>query len=207
MIMFHATRRYISSIGVIILLILASAAGLQGVSSQDATPIDHSDAEEHVKESTPEESSAHSPDAKAYNPDVAIRSMTAEEIEQIRQGRGASLALPAELNGVPGPRHVLDLADELALTDDQRVNIEVIFRQFQSAVIPAGDHYLAAVQTLEEAFRSQKVTAGNLPELVEEVSRLEGELVAIHLLAHLSTAQALNAEQIATYNRLRGYQE
>ncbi|MDP2956413.1 MAG: hypothetical protein Q8N53_08320 [Longimicrobiales bacterium] len=39
------------------------------------------------------------------------------------------MARPAELNGFPGPRHVLDLADLLALAPDQRSEVQGIFER------------------------------------------------------------------------------
>ncbi len=60
-----------------------------------------------------------SPYAAGFDPTLPIRSLTPEEIRQIEQGEGAGFAKPAELNGLPGPRHVLDLAHELDLSADQ----------------------------------------------------------------------------------------
>jgi hypothetical protein len=42
----------------------------------------------------------------------SVRGLTDEEIADLRTGSGMGLARPAELNSYPGPRHVLDLADE-----------------------------------------------------------------------------------------------
>jgi hypothetical protein len=39
----------------------------------------------------------------------AIKALSAEQIADLKAGRGLSLALAAELNGYPGPRHVLEL--------------------------------------------------------------------------------------------------
>ena len=40
-----------------------------------------------------------------------IRGLTAKEIEDFREGRGMALARAAELNGYPGPRHMLDAVE------------------------------------------------------------------------------------------------
>jgi hypothetical protein len=42
--------------------------------------------------------------------DEVIRGLTEEEISALQQGLGMGRARAAELNGYPGPRHVLDLA-------------------------------------------------------------------------------------------------
>lgn len=45
----------------------------------------------------------------------AIKSLSDADIETLRQGGGWGLALAAELNGVPGPAHLLELKDEIGL--------------------------------------------------------------------------------------------
>ena len=146
-----------------------------------------------------------SPYAEGYDRAAPIRALTPDEVAQIERGEGAGFALPAELNGVPGPRHVLDLAADLGLSVDQRARVQAIFDEMRAAVIPAGERYLAAELTLEEGFRCGTLTEETLPEMVGEVNRLRGELQATHLGAHLKTAAVLTAAQIETYQRIRGY--
>jgi hypothetical protein len=43
-----------------------------------------------------------------------------EQIADLEAGRWMGLALAAELNGYPGPTHVLELAEALTLTSKQR---------------------------------------------------------------------------------------
>ena len=145
------------------------------------------------------------PDADRYDPAAAIRSLTPEEIAQIERGEGAGFALPAELNGVPGPRHVLDLADDFGLSREQGTRVQAIYDRMQAAVLPAGRRYLDALRALEEEFRAGTLAEADLPARGDEVYRLEGALATAHLVAHLETAAVLTAEQIAAYNRLRGY--
>jgi hypothetical protein len=100
---------------------------------------------------------------------------------------------------------VLDLAHEIGLSHEQRTRVQQIFDVMHAAVIPAGQRYLTAVRSLEEDFRAERLTEQTLPERVAEVHRLEGELAAAHLGAHLQTAQVPTTEQVAAYQRLRGY--
>ncbi|MBA2469421.1 MAG: hypothetical protein H0V37_08445 [Chloroflexia bacterium] len=174
--------------------------------AQESTPPGQHGNHAPVGEATPE-SGTRSPYADVYDPDAPIRALTAELVEQIRQGQGASLALPAELNGVPGPRHVLDFAEQLNLSPDQQAQVQEVFDRYLVEAIPAGERYLAAAQALEEGFRTGTMTEEDLPGLVADVSRLEGELVTIHLTAHLRTADILTPEQISAYNQLRGYDQ
>ena len=134
---------------------------------------------------------------------VEIRALTPEEIGQIERGEGAGFALPAERNGVPGPRHTLDLAVELGLTVDQIEQVQRLLDAMRLDAIAAGERYLAAQRALEQDFRDGALTEATLPGRVAEVSRLEGEIAAVHLTAHLRTAEILTAGQITTYQTLR----
>jgi hypothetical protein len=49
-----------------------------------------------------------------------IKALSAEQVADLKAGRGMGLAMAAELNGYPGPAHVLELADKLDLSDQQR---------------------------------------------------------------------------------------
>lgn len=49
----------------------------------------------------------------------AIKSLSDSDIQALRRGGGWGLALPAELNGMPGPVHLLELKDQIPLATDQ----------------------------------------------------------------------------------------
>ena len=53
-----------------------------------------------------------------------IKALSEQQVADLRAGRGTGLALAAELNGYPGPSHVLELADKLELTTNQRANVK-----------------------------------------------------------------------------------
>ena len=48
-----------------------------------------------------------------------IAALSEADIAALRAGEGWGLALPAELNGWPGPRHVLDMGDAIGLSAAQ----------------------------------------------------------------------------------------
>ena len=48
-----------------------------------------------------------------------IKSLWAKDIDDLLNGRGWGLAKPAELNGVPGPVHLLELKSEIGLSSEQ----------------------------------------------------------------------------------------
>jgi hypothetical protein len=146
-----------------------------------------------------------SPYAGAFDPDATIRSLPAEAEAQIRSGQGAGYALPAELNGLPGPRHVLDLADDLSLDLAQRSAVEAIHRGMTERAVRAGRAYLAALEAFESDLRAGAITIDELDDRVAALALLEADLAAAHLAAHLETAAVLDAAQRAAYDRLRGY--
>jgi hypothetical protein len=66
---------------------------------------------------TNEAESKFSGDAKSCDAsDRPIKALSAEQIADLKAGQGLSLALAAELNGYPGPRHVLELGKQLGET-------------------------------------------------------------------------------------------
>jgi hypothetical protein len=58
---------------------------------------------------------------------LPVKALTQDAMDGYRNGTGIGLAIPAEMNGYPGPRHVLDLADELELTATARLSMSSPF--------------------------------------------------------------------------------
>ena len=135
----------------------------------------------------------------------SVRGLTEEEIATFRSGTGMGLARPGEINGYPGPRHVLALADELGLSDDQRAAVRALESQVFAETVPLGEQFLERYAALEQAFRDGSITMESLYERTAEIGRIEGELRAAHLKYHLLTKPLLTDEQIARYIQLRGY--
>lgn len=135
----------------------------------------------------------------------AIKSLSEEDIAQIRQGGGWGLALPAELNGKPGPAHLLELSDELGLTADQIDAITALYQEMRAEAIAAGDRFIAAEAALSTAFAGSDLSQDALRKLLAEAADARAALRFVHLSKHLSTPQMLSADQIRKYQILRGY--
>ena len=135
----------------------------------------------------------------------AIKALPPEEIAALEAGQGYSQALAAELNGYPGPRHVIDLADALALTPDQMAAVEALFLAMQAEAIEAGRGVLGREAALETAFRSANPSEPEIVALTSEIGTLRGALRGIHLKYHLRTKALLTAQQMALYDQARGY--
>jgi uncharacterized protein (DUF305 family) len=140
-----------------------------------------------------------------FSPNAPIRALSAEEIRQIRAGEGAGLARAAELNGLPGPRHVLELADELSLTPAQKARARNIWNRMRARAVPAGAWYLRAQENFERDLRLGRVGPREVTRRVSAVNQRLSALQAAHLAAHFEMRGALTPAQVRRYNELRGY--
>lgn len=135
----------------------------------------------------------------------AIKSLSETDLEELRRGGGWGLALPAELNGVPGPAHLLELKDEIPLSREQVSAIETIFAEMQTEAISAGERLISMEQALEAAFVAGDLNEPALRALIDDAEIARSNLRFIHLSRHLSASALLSRDQIDRYNALRGY--
>ena len=134
-----------------------------------------------------------------------IKALSDAEIAALRNGEGMGFAKAAELNGYPGPRHALDLAGELDLSDSQKRRLEAIYRRMQEEARALGAALIERERALDALFAGAAVTPQELGSETGRIADLQGRLRAVHLMAHLETRALLGPDQIARYNRLRGY--
>src|SRR3954447_20684114 len=71
-----------------------------------------------------------------------IKALSEQQVADLEAGRGMGLALTAELNGYPGPSHVLELADRLELSADQRARIKALFDSMKAEALPLGSRLI-----------------------------------------------------------------
>jgi hypothetical protein len=134
-----------------------------------------------------------------------IKALSAEQKADLAAGRGMGFALAAELNGYPGPLHVLELAGPLALSEPQRAAVQQQFEAMQTEAIPLGKQLIAAESELDRAFAERAITPERLKALTAQIGEIGGALRNVHLKYHLSAAALLSAEQVRRYAELRGY--
>ncbi len=134
-----------------------------------------------------------------------IPSLTTQELEGLRTGADMGFAKPAELNRYPGPKHALELAEPLGLTDEQQSEILGIESAMRTGAITLGNAIIDAERKLNMRFEHGHMDDETLAAATGEIARLYGELRYTHLRAHLTTRDVLTEEQIAEYDRLRGY--
>lgn len=141
----------------------------------------------------------------AANQNRSIKALSAEQVSDLRAGRGMGFALAAELNGYPGPLHVLELADKLALSADVRSRMRADFEAMKAEAVPVGESLIASEAALDRAFADRSISPETLAKLTEDIGATQGRLRAIHLKYHLGTAEMLTAHQREQYAVLRGY--
>jgi hypothetical protein len=142
-----------------------------------------------------------------HQAETALRGLNEKEIAELKAGTGMGLARAAELNGYPGPRHVLDAlaAGKLTASSEQVERLQEIFDRMTRAAERVGAQIIEEEHKLEAGFRTAAITEPDLRSRVARIAILQGELRTIHLAAHLITRAMLSDAQVARYNELRGY--
>ncbi len=135
-----------------------------------------------------------------------IKSLSDQEIADILAGKGVGLARPAELNHYPGPMHVLQFKEQLALTPDQTEKVQAIFDRMSRDAKALGKEWIDRERALEGGFAEYAITADQVSAETVAIGEVQGRLRAVHLTAHIATRAVLTPEQIAKYDVLRGYQ-
>jgi hypothetical protein len=79
------------------------------------------------------------------------------DIAALRSGDGMGLAKAAELNGYPGPRHVLALLRELRLSDTQAAQVTAIRDRMSAAARPLGDELIDRERSLDQLFAQREI--------------------------------------------------
>jgi hypothetical protein len=134
-----------------------------------------------------------------------IKSLSEADIEELRSGKGWGLAKAAELNGVPGPVHLLEMRNEIDLSAEQVRTIEDLYKRMKQEAIPLGLELIELERELNNHFANRTITYELLGVLLEKVAQVQKKLRYVHLSTHLKTPNILTSEQIALYNKLRGY--
>jgi Spy/CpxP family protein refolding chaperone len=153
---------------------------------------------------------AMSPKAGSQSPYVGqesrdIKALSPQEISDYLSGKGMGLAKTAELNGYPGPAHVLELSAQLELTSEQQTKTEALFETMQARAILLGKELVQEERALDRLFASRTVSSETLENILARIGQLQGQVRQVHLDAHLKQTALLTSAQIDKYDRLRGY--
>src|SRR5918999_2177880 len=211
------TRHQIGLAGVVIVAAIASGASFSLSSIYGSTNVTTGSPEQHMAGNNFNDDTDNMPSPAASSSQISpysgqeirvIKSLSDNDVQSLQNGTGEAfggIAKLAELNGYPGPRHVLDIAQELQLTDRQRMEIELIYQNMSNNAKSIGSAIIGVEQDMDEAFANKTITEENLIALLDKSANLYGQLRFVHLSAHLDTAQIMTTEQIQMYNEMRGY--
>ena len=147
----------------------------------------------------------HGPSAYAGMETRPVKALSDQQLADLRAGRGMGMALAAELNGYPGPIHVLELAEQLGLSGDQRQRVQKLYDTMKADAVSIGEKLIEAEAALDGAFKDRSITAERITELSAAIGETQGVLRALHLKYHLRTAELLSPDQSRRYAELRGY--
>jgi Spy/CpxP family protein refolding chaperone len=142
--------------------------------------------------------------ASAPAMETGIKGLSAEQIADLRAGKGMGLALSAELNGYPGPKHVLDLAGELGLTAEQRQRTAALHAAVKAESMKIGESIVDHEAAIDRLFASRAASLETLKPALAAWGERQGELRLTHLKYHLAMMEVLTPAQVARYNQLRG---
>jgi autonomous glycyl radical cofactor GrcA len=134
-----------------------------------------------------------------------LKALSEEEVRQYQAGAGMGYAKAAELNHFPGPMHVLELAERLELSPQQRSAAKRLMDDHKAEARAIGAKVVAAERELESLFRAGSVDSRRLADAVRAAASLQGEYRLAHLETHRRVRLLLSEEQIERYDALRGY--
>jgi hypothetical protein len=103
-----------------------------------------------------------------------IKALSDQQLGGLQAGREMGLALAAELNGYPGPLHVLELADRLQLSPDQAQRVHGLYDAMKKEAIAVGEKLIAAEVELDRQFAKGKITPVVLASHTAQIGERQG---------------------------------
>ncbi len=134
-----------------------------------------------------------------------IKSLSADDLAQLEAGKGWGLAKAAELNGLPGPVHLLEMKKEIGLSAEQEAQITRLYETMKREAMVLGRQLITQERELDQAFANKSIDPAELRRRLNEIAETRASLRYVHLSAHLETPALLTKEQVSRYNTLRGY--
>jgi len=121
----------------------------------------------------------------------------------VREGRGFGMAFAADQHGYPGPMHVLELKEHLALTPEQEARVRALMHAMFAESRPKSARLLDAEARLRALFAGGTADETAVRAATAEVERARTEVRVVHLLAHLKTRDLLTDAQRRAYHDAR----
>jgi Spy/CpxP family protein refolding chaperone len=134
-----------------------------------------------------------------------IKALSEQQISDLRAGRGMGFALAAELNGYPGPLHVIEFASKLELSAEQRRRMDALFAAMKAEATALGEALIGEEAALDRLFARREINTDALIAATSKIGATQAALRAAHLKYHLATVEVLSPVQVEKYAELRGY--
>ncbi len=142
--------------------------------------------------------------AASAEPGAGIAALSADTVRGLKDGAGLGYAKAADLNGWPGPVHVLEMKDALSLSAAQLRKMTMLQGEMKARAMPLGRELIAAERALNRLFATGAPAAADIEAATARVAGIEGRLRAVHLVTHLRAAPLLTRHQTMLYVRARG---
>jgi Spy/CpxP family protein refolding chaperone len=128
----------------------------------------------------------------------------ATQFEQVvAEGRGFGMAFAADQNGYPGPMHILELRERLALTPDRVARADAMMRAMFEDSRPKSARLREAEARLRRLFAEGVANEAAVKAAVAEVERARSDVRLVHLLTHLRARDLLTDHQRRLYHDAR----
>ncbi len=134
-----------------------------------------------------------------------IKALSQDEIDGYLTGKGMGLAKSAELNNFPGPKHVMELFQELSLSKSQIEETKKIYEAMKGKAIEYGQLLIKKEEEIEGLFSKGTVSPQVLERVLSESAEIKSKLRGAHLMAHIEQKAVLTKHQTRLYDTLRGY--
>ena len=135
----------------------------------------------------------------------SIKALSDTEVQQYLAGAGMGYARAAELNGYPGPMHVLELAVKLGLSEQQRAATSKLMESHKAEAKALGAKRVEAEKELEVLFLGKPIDEAALAAGVRKAALADGDYRLSHLETHRRMRDLLSDQQVRQYDVLRGY--
>src|SRR5271168_3272311 len=110
-----------------------------------------------------------------------IKALAPEDVDAYLSGKGMGLAKAAELNGYPGPAHVLALATELDLSPNQKQRTEALFASMEAKATDLGRALIEQERELDGQFASKRATQESVAVILQRIGELQAKVRGAHL--------------------------
>jgi hypothetical protein len=140
--------------------------------------------------------------AGAHPPKEVPSVMTLKQMNAYQEGIPVDENLPAETFGYPNPQRVLDLAQKLDLSAEQKGQIQNLLTITLNRALYFGRKIVAEELLLDDFFRKGEEDYAALSNRLESIGNSRWRLRLAHLEAYLKTKMVLNSDQLKKYHEL-----